>query len=171
MITGSHDVNVSCVSLCKMSIWDKIDFDEFTGEDEPVNPKLKKLLSKSHGQLVRDENNRVMSKWARSLGNDSEFRKQRVAETNALTKRKMSHEEIVEMKQLYKNDISVGFPELSEKYGVDVVTIHNIMNNKTYVGIGGDVVIRQPKGTCPHCGMIATKTNITRFHGDKCKKK
>jgi hypothetical protein len=120
---------------------------------------------------LRNERLRDMSKWARALGNDSEFRKQRVAEANALTKRKMSDEDIIEMKKLYRTDITIGFPELAKIYGVDKVTIHNIMHGLIYVGIGGDVEIRAPKGICPHCGMITVKTNISRFHGDKCKSK
>lgn len=128
------------------------------------------MLEATSNETIRNERLRDMSKFAREMGNDSELRKQRVAETNAL-KRKLTEEDIVEMKNIYRTDISVGFPDLSKKYGVDVVTIHNIMHGLIYEGIGGDVVIRQPKGTCPHCGMIATKTNISRFHGDKCKKK
>lgn len=92
-----------------------------------------------------------------------------IKETNKL-KRILTDEQIIEMKNIYRTDISVGFPDLSKKYGVDGATIHNIMHGLIYEGIGGDVVIRQPKGTCPHCGMIATKTNISRFHGDKCKR-
>lgn len=87
-------------------------------------------------------------------------------------KRHLTDEQVIEAKELYRNDISIGFPELAEKYNVDTVTIHNMMHGKTYEGIGGSVTIRQPRVTCPHCDappMI--KANFTRFHGDKCKKK
>ena len=96
-------------------------------------------------------------------------KKERILEHNK-AKRKLTDEQIIEMKEIYRKDVSVGFPELAEKYRVDKVAIHSIMHGKTYVGIGGDVEIRTPKGTCPHCGMVATKTNISRFHGDNCKK-
>jgi len=86
------------------------------------------------------------------------------------SKRLLVDEQVIEMKHIYRSDISIGFPELAQKYNVDKVTIHNIMHGKIYIGIGGDVEIRIPKATCPHCRMVAVKGNITRFHGDKCKK-
>ena len=98
-------------------------------------------------------------------------RRERILEHNK-EKRALTDEQVIEAKELYRNDISIGFPELAEKYNVDVVTIHNMMNGKTYQDVGGSVTIRQPRMTCPHCDappMI--KTNFTRFHGDKCKKK
>lgn len=87
------------------------------------------------------------------------------------SKRKLSDDDVISMKELYRNDISIGFPELAEIYDVDNVTIHNIMNNIVYVGIGGSVKIRQPKKTCPHCNIQTTKGNYKRWHGDKCKQK
>ena len=111
-----------------------------------------------------------MAKDARAAGNNSTTRKERVKQSNS-RKRKLSIRQIREMKDLYRNDISIGFPELAEKYGVDKVTIYNIMHGLVYEGIGGDVVIRTPLHTCPHCGTTTIKTNITRFHGDKCKLK
>jgi hypothetical protein len=126
------------------------------------------MLEATSSKTLRNERLRDMAKFARQMGNDSELRKERVAQSNSL-KRTLTDEQIIEMKKIYRNDISIGYPELAKKYGVDVVTIHNIMHGLIYQGIGGDVEIRTPKSTCPHCGMVAIKSNIIRFHGDKCK--
>lgn len=87
------------------------------------------------------------------------------------SKRLFTEQDIIEMKELYRNDISVGFGTLAKMYDVDKVTIHNIMNNKIYVDIGGTVTIRQSKPTCPHCGKQTTEGNYVRWHGDNCKNK
>jgi hypothetical protein len=87
------------------------------------------------------------------------------------SKRLFTENEVKEMKELYRTDITIGLPELAEKYNVDKVTIHNIMHNKIYVDIGGTVEIRQPKGKCIYCGKEASKTNISRFHNENCKNK
>jgi len=87
------------------------------------------------------------------------------------SKRLFTDKDIIEMKQLYRNDISVGFGTLSKMYNVDKVTIHNIMHNKIYKDIGGSVTIRQSKPTCPHCGKQTNESNFVRWHGDSCKYK
>ena len=98
-------------------------------------------------------------------------KKERILEHNK-AKRALTDEQVIEMKEIYRNDISVGFPELAKMYGVDSVTIHNIMNGKTYQGVGGDVVVRTPLYKCPYCDKPPmTKTNLERWHGNECKKK
>ena len=45
---------------------------------------------------------------------------QTIKKTNKL-KRLFTDEQVLEMKKWYIKDISIGFPEIAEKYGVDVV--------------------------------------------------
>ena len=87
------------------------------------------------------------------------------------SKRLFSVDDIIEMKELYRNDISVGFGTLAKMYRVDKVTIHNIMHNKIYKDIGGSVTIRQSIITCNYCGKQSNESNYVRWHGDNCKNK
>jgi len=35
----------------------------------------------------------------------------------------------------------------------------------------GKMGVKQPKATCPHCGLVGGKMNMTRWHFDNCKQK
>jgi hypothetical protein len=87
------------------------------------------------------------------------------------TKRKLTDEEVIEMKELYRNDITIGMDELSIKYGIDKVAVHWILNNKTYKDIGGTVTIRPAQLICEICGTHTNKSNYVRWHGEKCRNK
>ena len=152
-------------------IWKSIESD-FEGSNtknfaESADPQKRV----EHGKKIGDEcveSGRIVEVSRKGGQTVTPKKKERILEHNK-AKRHLTDEQVIEMKEIYRNDVSVGFPELAEKYGVDVVTIHNIMNGKTYQGIGGDVVVRIPLLKCPHCPeppMI--KTNFERFHGDKC---
>jgi hypothetical protein len=90
----------------------------------------------------------------------------------AKERRQFSDEQILEMKELYKNDISIGFGDLAEQYGCSIAQISFIMNGEQYGDVGEKIEIRQPLFKCPHCDKPhMTKSNYKRFHGDKCKSK
>jgi hypothetical protein len=87
------------------------------------------------------------------------------------TKRKLTDEEVIEMKELYRNDITIGMDELAIKYSIDKVAVHGILNNKTYKDIGGTVTIRPAQLICERCGTHTNKSNYVRWHGEKCRNK
>lgn len=90
----------------------------------------------------------------------------------AKERRQYSDEQILEMKELYKNDTTIGFAELAEQYGCSISQISFIMSGEQYGDVGEKVEVRPSLSKCPNCDsppMI--KSNLTRFHGDKCKLK
>lgn len=86
------------------------------------------------------------------------------------TKRELTDEQVLEMKELYKNDLTIGLPELAEKYGVSGGAISMVLRGETYSEVGEHLELRQPLIKCPYCKDLQTKGNYTRWHGEKCKK-
>jgi len=93
-----------------------------------------------------------------------------IKETNKM-KRELTDEQVLEMKELYKNDISIDLPFLAEKYGVCTGTIKYALEGKNYSDVGEPVKIRPALFKCEHCDIMANKTNTERWHGDNCKLK
>jgi len=90
----------------------------------------------------------------------------------AKERRQYSDEQILEMKELYKNNISIGFVELAEEYGCSIAQISLIMSGEQYGDVGEKVEVRPSLLKCPNCHSAPMiKSNLTRFHGDKCKLK
>lgn len=140
-----------------MSVWDKINFDDFTGEDKPVDPKLKKLLTKSHGQLVRDENNRVIGKkggenssWTKDSKNQSYAGKARAKKGGVQTLLDNSSFDSRSKggkKQGPKNVESGHWKKCQDK-ALEIVT---------------------QKVKCPNCPKVGPHNVMQAWHFDKCK--
>lgn len=132
-----------------MSVWDKIDFDEFTGEDQPVNPKLKKLLRLSHEKMVQLES-------IKGIGGKTGGKKG--GKKNA---------ESGHMKKIQKIGCSLGGKKhgpIQGKKNVESGHIYDIMSKG---GENAQKVVR----TCPHCGLEQKGSLYFRNHGDRCKLK
>lgn len=89
----------------------------------------------------------------------------------AKERRQFTDEQVLEMKELYKNNITIDFPFLAEKYGCSVAQISLIMNGHQYADVGEKAQIRPALFKCPYCPKPPmVKSNLIRFHGDNCKK-
>lgn len=136
--------------------------------EQQYNKQLKKEL---YGKLSNHKGQPYF--WTRvrtirSQKEDVSIRRKQNTDYDKLNKRKrtLSEKDIIDMKDMYRNNPWVGFPELASMYNVDKVTIHNIMHGLIYKGIGGEVTIRQPKVMCPKCthkGWMS-KGNLTKWH-------
>ena len=90
----------------------------------------------------------------------------------AKERRTFTDDQIIEMKELYTNDITIDFRYLAEKYGCSIGNIHLIMHGEIYSDVGEPVKIRPALFKCPHCDKSPMiKSNLSRFHGDNCKQK
>lgn len=125
-----------------MSVWDKIDFDEFTGEDQPVDPKLKKLLKKTHGQLVRDENNKITSVLGGKVQGPIQGKKN------------------VESGLLASICTKGGYTTL-EKHGIE---FYQEQGSK-----GGYEQVKN-EYICPQCGKVGNSNAMFKHHFDNCGK-
>ena len=152
-------------------IWKSIEYTFEDGTTRKFSEKSSKENRQAHFKKLGDVN--VKSGHLKNIsplgGRTVTPKKLESIRKSAEERRMFSNEEIIEMKDIYRNDISIGFPELAEKYECSVANIHLIMNGEIYQGIGGDVIIRVPKIKCPHCNKLQNKTNYKRWHGDKCK--
>lgn len=131
--------------------------------------KTRKHYKELGNECVRSGRHKeVSSKGGRTV---TDYKREVILNNNK-KKRALTDEDVINMKELYRTDITIGFAELADMYGVNKVVIHNIMNGLTYVGIGGEVTIRQPKKTCEHCpAPPMSPANYKRHHGDNCKHK
>jgi predicted DNA-binding protein YlxM (UPF0122 family) len=84
------------------------------------------------------------------------------------TKRELTDEQVLQMKELYKNDLTIGLPELAEKYGVSGGAIRMALTGETYSEVGEHLELREPLIKCTHCKELQTKGNYTRWHGEAC---
>lgn len=140
---------------------------------DKLNKELQERRDKNKTSEAKQEAISRLKRWVGASGGnaDSTLRSERRKQFNS-SKRTMSDEDIINMKELYRSDISLGFPDLAKMYKVDTVTIHNIMHGLIYSEIGGEVEIRKPKKTCEHCpAPPMSPANYKRFHGDNCKHK
>ena len=80
-------------------------------------------------------------------------------------------EQVLEIKKIYNEDISITARDISEQYNINQGVINNLLSNKeiyNHPKYGPPVSIRsKPTITCPHCGK--TSSNYKRWHGDRCK--
>lgn len=83
-------------------------------------------------------------------------------------RRTLTDEQVLEMKEIYKNDLTIGLSELSDKYGMSRSMILMILTNEQYSDVGEPVDIREPLIKCEHCKDPQTKGNYERWHGEKC---
>lgn len=132
-----------------MSVWDKIDFDEFTGEDQPVDPKLKKLLRRSHEQMVQLES--IKGIGGKTGGKNG-------GKTNV---------ESGHMERIQKIGCSLGGKKSGKELGKNNVESGHIYDIQGKGGEEAQKVVR----TCPHCGLSQKGSLYFRNHGDRCKLK
>jgi len=85
---------------------------------------------------------------------------------------KLSKEDILEMKKVYKKDKSLSCRELGEMYSISTQAAIQYLSNSKKVNFGPPVEIRKLSiTTCEHCGRtIKSESNFKRWHGDNCKK-
>lgn len=126
-----------------MSVWDKIDFDEFTGEETPVDPKVEKLLKKTHPQLVRDYNN----KWTSKLGGKIQGPIQGAKNVES---------------GLLQSICLDGGNTFKEKYV-------GTQKHKEWSANGGHSQVEN-EYTCPKCGKIGKSNSMFKHHFDNCGK-
>lgn len=135
-----------------------------------TNPEVRKEHFKKLGKECV-ESGRIVE-VSRKGGQTVTEKKLETIRTKAKERRKFTDEQVLEMKELYKNDITIDFPFLAEKYDCSIAQMSLIMNGHQYSDVGDKVQIRPALFKCPHCDIPPmTKSNLTKHHGDKCKLK
>ena len=132
-----------------MSVWDKINFDEFTGEDAPVDPKLKKLLTKSHAKMIQLDS-------IKGIGGKTGGKK------GGKTNTESGH-----IQRIQKIGSSLGGKvsgPVQGKKNVESGLIYDI------AGKGGEEAQKVVRD-CPHCGLSQKGSLYYKNHGDRCKLK
>ena len=97
---------------------------------------------------------------------NNDFRKASIGST-----RKLTAEQVILIRELYKNNISLTAADLARQFNVSLFTMTDVIRGNKYSEIPGGMEIRSAKITCPHCGTQASTTNFKRWHGDNCRKK
>jgi hypothetical protein len=102
----------------------------------------------------------------------------KIADTSMKIKPKKVHltiEQVLEIKENYKKDITMSASSISNNYNVHLVAINNMLSNKDVYNdpkFGPPVEVRShPIHTCPHCSKQVGGSNFKRWHGDNCKNK
>lgn len=87
--------------------------------------------------------------------------------------RKVSKEQVIEARNLYRNDTTLSAADLAKKYKVSVQTMVEVLTGRTkYREIPNPVDISERKYICEYCGLeTSIKANYVRWHGNNCKHK
>lgn len=97
---------------------------------------------------------------------NNDFRKASIGST-----RKFSVDEVLCIREEYKNNTDLSAVQLAKKYNVNTFTITNLLDGRKYGEVPGAVKLRKDLKQCPHCGISTNFGNYKRWHGDNCKQK
>jgi hypothetical protein len=87
------------------------------------------------------------------------------------TTRKLTTEQVIEMRKLYSTNLHLSAADLAKKYNISVNVACWALTGEHYGNIPGAVKIRRAKVECKYCGLQTSITNHKRWHGENCKHK
>lgn len=97
---------------------------------------------------------------------NNDFRKASIGST-----RKFTEEQVIALREEYKNDVDITCKMLADRENVSVATITFILDGRRYGELPGIVEVRKASKKCKYCGKRMTVNNHNRWHGEHCKKK
>lgn len=166
MTIGKTVLIVNFVRVSNMSVWDKIDFEEFTGEEKPVDPKLQKLLSKSHDKIVQLEE--VHQSEHRKNQVRKSLEKRTFEERSEMSSRGWETGDKTHISNLGKEYADENRKRLSKYYQDSEHQSWAASHSK-----GGEklwkTTYKEPM-KCPHCPKVGKGMIMYKNHFDRCKK-
>jgi|688.fasta_scaffold259209_1 hypothetical protein len=154
-------------------IWKSIEYQYDEGQTKKFSKSADPENLKKNGKKQGDECVKSGRQLTNSIKGGKTVTKKKIDTIRRVAKerRQFTDKQVLEMKELYKNDITIDFPFLAGKYGCSIALISLIMNGHQYSDVGEPVEIRPALFKCPYCDKPPmVKSNFNRSHGDKCKK-